>query len=140
MIIYGDIIMSNRRMQKEEQAGFWRLVMETHEASGMTVAAFCRQEGITTSSFYLWRKQLTRMDADSPQAAKTKPAESFGDGLARQGSDNKPSPFVEVASLTGNVSSGLTISFPGDISIAVKPGCDEDLLRQAVTILSDRPC
>lgn len=28
------------------------------EDSGLTVAAFCRQEGVSTASFYLWRRRL----------------------------------------------------------------------------------
>lgn len=135
--------MSNRRMQKAERAEFWRAMMEAYKSSGMTVAVFCQQEGLTTSSYYLWRKQLARMDADLSPGEKAKPAVPSGRArFARQRKDNDPIGFVEVASLNSNADrlSGLTISFPGDISIAAAPGCDLDLLRQAVMILSERSC
>ncbi len=135
--------MGDRRMQKEGRAAFWRAVMEAFKTSGMTVAVFCKQEGLTASSFYLWRKQLARTDADSSQGAKAKvkPVKPTGRAkLSRQRNGNEPFGFVEVASLGGHAPSGLTISFPGEVSIAAAPSCDVELLRQAVMILSERPC
>ena len=37
---------------------FWRLVIESQAASGLSVNRFCEKEGISPSSFYQWRKKL----------------------------------------------------------------------------------
>ena len=36
----------------------WRKRLGRYRGSGLTVAGFCEQEGISTASFYAWRKRL----------------------------------------------------------------------------------
>jgi transposase-like protein len=36
----------------------WRNRLKRYGASGLAVAEFCGQEGISTASFYAWRKRL----------------------------------------------------------------------------------
>ena len=36
----------------------WQQIFEQHAASGMQIAAFCKQQKLHTSSFYAWRKRL----------------------------------------------------------------------------------
>ncbi|MGL1959129.1 MAG: hypothetical protein OCD00_17660 [Colwellia sp.] len=37
----------------------WQKILDQHAASGMQIAAFCKQQKLNTSSFYAWRKRLT---------------------------------------------------------------------------------
>ena len=52
-------------MSKEQKAlnndrrQFWQMVMATRKESGLSVAAFCKKEGISEAAFYYWRKKLT---------------------------------------------------------------------------------
>lgn len=43
---------------KDEQCHFWQLVWEAHGQSGLSVAAFCRQEGLSEAAYYYWRRKL----------------------------------------------------------------------------------
>jgi hypothetical protein len=36
----------------------WQEIIEQHAPSGLQVATFCKQQQITPSSFYAWRKRL----------------------------------------------------------------------------------
>ena len=36
----------------------WQEIIELHASSGLQVATFCKQQQITPSSFYAWRKRL----------------------------------------------------------------------------------
>ncbi len=36
----------------------WRLRIDQQRQSGLTVAQFCRQEGVGAGSFYFWRRKL----------------------------------------------------------------------------------
>ena len=41
-----------------ERAGFWRELIEAQAASDLSVEAYCRQRGVSTSSFFAWRRRL----------------------------------------------------------------------------------
>jgi hypothetical protein len=36
----------------------WHQIFEQYNASGMKIAAFCKQQKLNPSSFYAWRKRL----------------------------------------------------------------------------------
>ena len=38
----------------------WRRRVRRFERSGLTIARFCRQEGVSKASFYRWRKKLAQ--------------------------------------------------------------------------------
>ena len=38
----------------------WQVIVEQHTLSGLQVATFCKQQQITPSSFYAWRKRLAK--------------------------------------------------------------------------------
>jgi len=44
---------SPRRSQAE-----WQHILERFEASGMTQAAFCREQGLSVSTFGYWKRRL----------------------------------------------------------------------------------
>lgn len=46
----------------------WWKLLARFAGSGLTVAAFCRREGIGTASFYRWRSQLGPASADAAQS------------------------------------------------------------------------
>jgi len=43
----------------------WEERLRRFERSGLTVAKFCRQEGVSVPSFYQWRKRLAEAAAGS---------------------------------------------------------------------------
>lgn len=62
--------ITQRDLAKEE---FWRGVVARHAASGLSVRLFCRQERLTESAFYAWRRTLSEREAmrattDAPPA------------------------------------------------------------------------
>ena len=55
-------VSGNSAKEKE-----WRQILQRKDASGLSVRAFCRQEGIRESSYYFWRQTIRDRDAQ-PQA------------------------------------------------------------------------
>ena len=51
---------STTGMSRTEQ---WRERIAQQAASGKGVAAFCRDQGIATQTFYWWRNRLSRQEA-----------------------------------------------------------------------------
>ena len=56
---------AKRSTEKEE---LWRLLMEQQRRCGVSIRAFCQQHAVAEPSFYAWRKELLKRDAD--KAAK----------------------------------------------------------------------
>ena len=48
------------RSSDSSMAVAWRRRVQRFERSGLTVARFCRQEGISKASFYRWRNKLAQ--------------------------------------------------------------------------------
>jgi len=46
----------SRRATREK----WQRIIVAQEASGKTAAAYCRENGIGTASFYAWKRRLGR--------------------------------------------------------------------------------
>lgn len=46
--------MANTRRTPEQ----WQQIFKQHAASGMQIAAFCKQQKLNPSTFYAWRKRL----------------------------------------------------------------------------------
>jgi hypothetical protein len=46
-----------------DQEQFWRMAIETWQASGISVRQFCKDEGLTEPQFYQWRKKLIGGDS-----------------------------------------------------------------------------
>src|SRR5437588_1426766 len=84
----------------------WRALVGEQRASGLGVAAFCRQRSIATSSFYGWRQKLL----GPPRRAKA--------GVGGTGPD-RDAAFVPVR-LAGSVSSGTVQGGRGEVSLEVR--------------------
>jgi transposase-like protein len=55
-------------MNSSERRAYWVSIFEKHEASGLSAAAFCRQEGIQPNSFYHWRGRLRKSEPPAENA------------------------------------------------------------------------
>jgi len=53
---------------------YWRERIAEQERSGLSVQRFCKDEGLTEQSFYLWRKRLRRQQPARFALVETGPA------------------------------------------------------------------
>ena len=53
--------------------GVWRRRLERFQKAGLSVARFCRREGVSVPSFYQWRKRLGAVAGRTP--GQRQPAE-----------------------------------------------------------------
>lgn len=58
------------RRRLDEQS--WRAVLARFDGAAMTLKEFCRREGLTRSSFFLWRSRLRTDSLRTPAAVVTK--------------------------------------------------------------------
>lgn len=57
--VCGEEIVPSRDPKLEK---FWRSALRRRERSGMTVAAFCQQEGLKPTTYQFWRREIRRRD------------------------------------------------------------------------------
>jgi len=43
---------------KSDRRGFWQRAIDRWQSSGLSVHRFCEQEGLSTASFYGWRRRF----------------------------------------------------------------------------------
>jgi hypothetical protein len=92
----------------------WREIVERQRASGLSMAAFCRRDGIGASLFYAWNRRLRDVDA--------------------------PSAFVEakLAGVRGRFGS-IQIRLRGGRRLIVGGGFDHSLLAEIISAVEGLP-
>ena len=57
--------MRQAKARSAEKERFWRSVLKEQSKSGLTVKAFCQQQGVSVPSFYAWRRKLMKRNSDA---------------------------------------------------------------------------
>lgn len=111
--------MSTRRTSADR----WRRILRQQQASGLTVAAFCRRAEVSQPSFYSWRRKL-RSEVTFAEVTVSPAAPLKASGIAPA------------------ETSGIELRLPGGRSVMVRAGFDRqtllDLLHALETTSSDR--
>ena len=55
--------MANNKARSPDD---WLILLQKFAGSGLSVATFCQQEGISQYNFYKWRNQLTPLRSSHP--------------------------------------------------------------------------
>src|SRR5271156_1379938 len=116
--------MNTSRAATAEQ---WRRRMADQKASGLSVAAFCRDQHISENTFYLWNRLLRQGAESGASVAEAKPVASS---------------FIEVKptlpagrrfpATLGGEAIGIEIRLDHDRRLLVRPGFDRKLLAGVV--------
>ncbi|MDP6423067.1 MAG: IS66 family insertion sequence element accessory protein TnpB [SAR202 cluster bacterium] len=94
----------------------WPAVVQAHAASGLSVTAFCREQGISTSLLYRWRQRI-------PEEA----APPVADG------------FVEVRPIDHQTAgSGVAVVVDGGWRLELEPGFDAATLDRVLACVTRR--
>ncbi len=88
----------------------WREWIEAHRRSGLSVAAFCAQHGVSTSSFYAWRRRLRARTSSGQQTSQ-------GEGH-----------FVRVEA-TNPLADRVEVVLPNGVVVRASVSCLEQVMR-----------
>ena len=112
--------MSNEQKTDTEQRQFWQMVIETWQASRLSVRNFCKQEGLSEPAFYSWRKKLTK----GIEPKKDKPK------------DTNSSAFIKV-SLPKDNPAPLELVLSSGNTLRISSGVDNQTLTNALLALCE---
>lgn len=96
----------------------WRERLARQRRSGQTVADFCDREGVSTPSFYAWKRRLGSSGVNGPAARRAAPL------------------FVPLS--LSPVAAGVRIVLPGGAVVELPPGADERLLHTCIRAAARR--
>jgi transposase-like protein len=95
----------------------WGAIVSEQVASGQSVAAFCKERGVTSSQVFAWKKRLREREKAPFVEVQIKPAE--------------PVREIEIR----RQAKAIEVRLCGGRSIAVEPGFDADHLRALLAVL-----
>jgi hypothetical protein len=97
----------------------WQQRLDRFRTSGLTVAHFCEREGISSASFYAWRRRL-RHDPTPPTAEAPR--------------------LIPVRLVTPPAGAPVELVLPSGCVLRLSPDCDLAWLRQLLHVLGVTPC
>ncbi|MGD0462643.1 MAG: hypothetical protein ABSB74_09150 [Tepidisphaeraceae bacterium] len=100
-------------MRKPHRPGAeaWRQIIDGQRPSGLTVAAYCLEHGITEGSFYTWKRRLRQP--------------------AKRNRSPKPA-FVEVTPQRFGTAGTIDICLRGERRLLARRGFDRELLIELI--------
>jgi transposase-like protein len=110
--------MAPGRARDEAKERQWRRRIDQWRVSGLSVRAFCARHGLSTASFYNWRRALQRRAADEPAFV----------------------PVQVVADAVPTQASALEVVLTDGRAVRIAPGFDATTLRRLLAVLEGRPC
>jgi hypothetical protein len=101
-------------------ADLWRSIVAGQPGSGLSIAAYCRQQGISQPSFFAWRRRLCLRQRRPGSAAAS---------------------FVEVtgAPAAQGEASVIEVRLRGGRGLLARRGFDRDLLVELIGVLEELP-
>jgi transposase len=99
----------------------WRQRFARFDSSGLTVAAFCAQEGVAVHVFYSWKRRLNGPATQRPS-------------VEQLGTASSAAPFVPVRL---RAAAPVELQLSNGATLRLTPGCDLDFVRSLVTALGE---
>jgi hypothetical protein len=114
-----------RRSQRRED--HWRGIVTRQPASGLSIRAWCKQQGVTEASFYAWRRTLAGRGVNPEAPVQEAPAQLVA---------------LDVAGLAQlSVGAAPLQLVVADLRIEVRSGFDGETLARLLRVLrSAAPC
>ena len=137
-----------RDLGKEQS---WRALLVRQQQSGLSIRKFCERDRISEASYYVWRRELQRRDQESPIGRQpdrefyVRPPSRSASVASTSTKRPVDSPaFVPVVIGPGgtpverdeHVARVLEVACVDGSRVSVWPGCDAELLRSALQVLT----
>ena len=112
--------MSTIKQRRESKERFWRTTVQRWRSSGLSVRAFCEQQGLAEPTFYAWRRSIEDRDA---AALRFVPVQVV----------SEPKPETPAEGSLG----GLELVVGAGRRLRIGPGFDAPTLRRLLMLLEE---
>jgi len=141
--------------------------MALWQKSGLSVRAYCKEQGVVETSFYAWRRELivrtresnssgriSNQDEKAPPTVQDSRGRTIpirfreSEKLTFQSNESSGNPFVPLSIVhqnlvekpEGDTLAGLKVTTPSGYRILVSSANDLHLLEKVLSILENRQC
>ena len=112
---------------RQARREWWRRQIQRQEDGGLTVAEFCRRLGVSTVTFYAWKRRLR----EAPPAVPLVPERPSARPLPEANGPSTPA-FLPVSILDAGTVGQLEIELASACVVRLKGTVDPELLRIAI--------
>ena len=120
------------RKVSDERKRYWRDLVERQPSSGLNIARFCAEAGVSQNSFYVWKK---RLQTTVQQGRAAMPPRK----LRRKKAAAKslvPVRLIPDVSHQPPAARALEIAWPNGIALRIPAGSDSKTLREVFGLLT----
>ncbi len=118
--------------RRAERERYWRSVIERQQASGLSVAEFCRRNDVADALFYRWRRKLAELDE---REGPSQEAQENGRGSRPEA----VAQFVPIEISPPPAAEGFEIVRPDGLRILVPARFEADALRELLLAIREVP-
>src|SRR4051794_38276719 len=112
---------------RQARREWWRRQIQRQQEGSLTVAEFCRRLGVSTVSFYAWKRRFSEAAPASPLDPERPSARSMP---AANGASTPA--FLPVSILDAGPAGQLEVELANDCIVRLKGSVDPELLRIAI--------
>ena len=112
---------------RQARREWWRRQIQRQQDGRLTVAEFCRRLGVSTVTFYVWKRRFR----EAPSASALDPERPSARPMPEANGASIP-PFLPVSILNPGASGQLEIELANACVVRLKGAVDPELLRIAI--------
>ena len=120
---------------RQARREWWRRQVQRQKDSSLTVAEFCRRLGVSTVSFYAWKRRFREAPTASPLVPERPSAQPMPEA-----NDASTPAFLPVSILNAGAAGQLEIELANACVVRLKGAVDPTLLRTAIRAASRIGC
>ena len=120
------------RKVSDERMRFWHNLIERQRTSGLNIARFCADAGVSQNAFYVWKKRLlslAQQDRAKMPRRKHRRKKAMTKSLV-------PVRVIPDLSNQPPTAKAIEIAWPHGILLRIPTGCDPKTLREVFGLLS----
>lgn len=120
------------RRTTDERRQFWRDLIERQRTSGLNIARFCADAGVSQNSFYVWKKRLpttTQQDRAAMPRRKNRRKKAGAKSLV-------PVRIIPDVRRQPSTAEAIEIGWPNGLVLRIPTGCDSKTLREVFGLLT----
>jgi transposase-like protein len=126
-----------------ERERFWQDLIERQSASGLSIARFCKQAGVSANSFFVWKRRLRIQDAGFGRRSKSSERSAASTHKRSQPRDRAASAtsLIPVRLIADPIprraanAGAIEVEWPNGLVLRVPTGCDANTLRDVLQAL-----